>query len=84
MPFHNYTDAFSPEVLEVMTAAFNTAVKSSRSKLTDTERTAMAKGILERAASGVVDIGDLTRIAFSQLAHFEVALDRQAIGDEIP
>jgi hypothetical protein len=73
MPFRNCTDAFSPEVIEVMTAAFNTAVKSSRNNLTDTERTEMAQGILERAAGGVVDIGDLTRIALSQLAHFEVA-----------
>ena len=74
MPFRDHADSFTPEGLEVMTAVFNTVMKSSPRPLTTSERTALAQCVAESAANGVLDIGMLTRIALSQLAHVDLSI----------
>ena len=74
MPFQDHVDDFTPEALEVMTAVFNTVMKSSPRPLTKNERTALARCIAKSAVDDVLDIGVLTRIALSQLAHVELLI----------
>jgi len=74
MPFRDHVDDFTPEALEVMTAVFNTVMKSSPRPLTQNERTALAQCIAKSAVDDVLDIGGLTRIALSQLAHVELLI----------
>ena len=62
MPFRKYSNAYSPEVLEAMTAAYETAIKSSLAP-TEAEKVAMKDRILANAAKGVVDEAELTRVA---------------------
>jgi hypothetical protein len=74
MPFQDHVGDFTPEALEVMTAVFNTVMKSSPRPLTKNERTALAQCIAKSAVDDVLDIGVLTRIALSQLAHVELLI----------
>ena len=74
MPFRDHVDAFAPEALEVMTAVFNTVMKSSPRPLSKNERTALAQCIAKSAANGVLDIGMLTKIALTQLAHVDLSV----------
>jgi len=74
MPFRDHVDDFTPEALEVMTAVFNTVMKSSPRPLTKNERRALAQCIAKSAVDDVLDIGVLTRIALSQLAHVELLI----------
>jgi hypothetical protein len=81
MPFRDHADSFAPEALEVMTAVFNTVMKSSPRPLTTSEGTALAQCIAESAAYGALDIGMLTRIALSQLAHVDLSIQPSSYSD---
>jgi hypothetical protein len=68
MPFSQHADAFAPEILEVMEAAFHTAVKSSAHPLNAAQKAEIANSIVKHAGEGVTDIGELTKAAMCALA----------------
>ena len=63
MPFRKYSEAFAPEVLDAMTAAFNAAVQSAQIPLSEIDKKEIADRILARASSGVLDVSALTKAA---------------------
>ena len=52
MPFRKYSEAFAPEVLDAMTAAFNAAVQSAQIPLSEFDKKEIADRILASASSG--------------------------------
>jgi hypothetical protein len=67
VPFRKYSEAFAPEVLDAMTAAFNAAVQSAQIPPSEIDKKAIADRILASASSGVREVSELTKAALLPL-----------------
>jgi hypothetical protein len=63
VPFRKYVDAFPPDLIAVMTAALNAAVKACPGPLSEEQTRLMAQRIVDCASNGVDDVAALTRAA---------------------
>jgi hypothetical protein len=63
VPFRKYTASFTPEQLEIITAAFWAAKAELTTAGIQISQTDLAKRILDRAADGIFDVAELKRAA---------------------
>jgi hypothetical protein len=64
----NFSDAaFSPEVIEIMSAALERAVATLPEPVSSAHVNALAESILRTAQSGVRDLAELQRMALLEL-----------------
>jgi hypothetical protein len=82
VPFRKYVDAFGPEVLDAMTAAFNTALQSAKVPLSECAKREIADSIIERASGGVRDVSELTKVALATASTNEEPCGGEIGGDE--
>jgi hypothetical protein len=63
MPFRKHAGSFTPEQLEILTAAFSAAIAELTSAGVQISHPDLAKRILDRAADGIFDVAELKRAA---------------------
>jgi len=63
MPFQKHAGSFTPEQLEILTAAFSAAIAEVTSAGVQISHPDLAKRILDRAADGIFDVAELKRAA---------------------
>jgi hypothetical protein len=63
MPFRKHAGSFTPEQLEILTAAFSAAIAEVTSAGVQISHPDLAKRILDRAADGIFDVAELKRAA---------------------
>jgi hypothetical protein len=67
VPFRKYTASFTPEQLEILTAAFWAAIAELTTAGIQISQADLAKRILDRAADGIFDVAELKRAALEDL-----------------
>jgi hypothetical protein len=67
LPFRKHAASFTPEQLEILTAAFWAAIAELTTAGVQISHPDLAKRILDRAADGILDVAELKRAALDGL-----------------
>jgi antirestriction protein ArdC len=65
VPFRDHATSFTPEQLDVLTTAFYAAMAELSTAGVEISQPDLANRILDRAADGVFDVGELKRAALN-------------------
>jgi hypothetical protein len=67
VPFRKHAESFTPEQLDILTAALSAAIAEVSIKGSEISQPELAKRILDRAAEGIFDVAELKRAALQGL-----------------